>query len=100
MEIVDLLNVGRQTLSIRIGGLYCHLKLWRQPEDGYWYINVEAPGGTPVVVGRRLTSNTPVLNGRISLLAGDLLCVPLARGLGDPDTAGPWGVTHNLVYAP
>lgn len=97
MKAVDLINTDRQSLIVRLEGVDCRLHVWWQPDDASWYSDLEVPVGNAVVLGRRLALNAGLLNGRVSLLAGDLEVRSLDARENDPGPS-PWGTTHVLVH--
>ena len=99
MLAIDVLNVDRQTFQVRLDAVDCRMSVWRQPSDGLWYADLEIPTGFPAVRGRCLVVDTGLLNGRISLLTGDIYVRTMPGASGEPGEA-PWGHTHRLVYEP
>ena len=99
-EVIPLLPVNRQRLVVRLGGVECRILVAYSPSQAAWYATVEAPVGTPIASGRRMTTDSGLLSRRRSPIGGDIA----VRALGAVSAAEPgrmpWGTTHSLVYEP
>ena len=93
---IPILNIPRQTATVRLPGIDVRLTVWLQPDDG-WYLDVEAPVGTRIASGRRLVSDGDPLAGLVTPLAGNLNCESLTFDKREPLT-DPWDNTHRLIY--
>ena len=96
-EYIPLLNTPRQSLISILADQEIHLRVWWQPSDESWYASIEHPVGTPVVLGRRVLLDVPIIGTAPSVFNGDLVCRGLTDAAGEP---GPeaWGNSHALVY--
>ena len=98
--IIPLLNQSAQTLVVRLGGLDCLLRI--KEADGEWFADVEIPQGAPYVVGRRMVTDSPLVDRNAEIVLGGSLVVRRvdAQETADPVGDGPWNVTHLLVFQP
>ena len=94
---IELLNLPRQSLAVRLDDTEGTLTVWRQPSDGGWYATLDWPAGTTVFAGRRLVTDGDLLRGLISGPRGALRVRPLGADLEEPGEE-PWGATHALRY--
>ena len=97
--IIDLINVDRQSLVIKLGAVDCRLTVWWQPSDSCWYATLEFPPGQPRARARRLVNDAGLLSRLRAryVLGGDIVCRPIGNNEGDPGER-PWGATHRLLY--
>ena len=99
-QAIPLLDLDRQSMVVRLGGLECRVRVWWQPLDRAWYGTLEVPVNTPVVQGRRLAVDSGLLDNVGGVLPGNVVL----RALGEADTlAEPrrdaWGrETHGLIW--
>ena len=98
--IIPLLNQPAQTLVVRLGGLDCLLRI--KEADGAWFADVEIPQGAPYVAGRRMVTDSPLVDRNAEIVLGGSLTVRRvdAQETADPAGDGPWNVTHLLVFQP
>lgn len=99
---LPLVDTDRQSLIVRLDAVDCRVEVWWQPVERAWFASLEAPVGSPVMSGRRLTVNAGLLAGRPGVLAGDVVCraVDEADQERDPDRFA-WGIdSHGLFWEP
>ena len=99
---VGLLDVDRQSLVLRVGGVDVRVRVWWQPLDQAWYGGLEVPVGRVVVSGRRLVVNAGLLDRLSDVLLGNIVCRPLTE-LGqtvEPGRAAWREGTHGLFWEP
>ena len=44
---IPLLDLDRQSMIVRLGGMDCRIQVWFQPSDTAWYAALEVPTNTP-----------------------------------------------------
>ena len=96
---IPLLNEPRQSFTTVLAQQECLMRVWWQPLDEHWYINLEYPPGTPVVTGRRLLTDQRVIGSVASDFSGDLIVRSRSGDSSQPGVEA-WTTTHGLVYAP
>lgn len=96
--VIELLNVNRQSFIVQLGTVQCRLRIFWNPVDRCWYIDLQIPAGTPVISGRRIVPNRCLLNPTLTPLNGTLI----ARSTVGSDNISekPWGRTHFLQWTP
>ena len=99
MEEIPLISADRQRVAIRVGGLDAVITVWWQPRQGEWFASLEVPRGAPLVSGRVLAADAPLLGGIVSPLKGDIWCRP-AGGAAVAPGRDAWGTTHRLTWEP
>ena len=93
---IPLLNVPRQSLLVTLAEQDVRLTVWWQPADRHWYGSMEYPAGTPLVSGRRIVLDSPLIGAQARRFVGDLYCRAIAQS-AEPGRE-PWGNTHRLIY--
>lgn len=96
---LPLIQTPRQAFATVVGGQDIRVTLWYQPRDKSWYASIEFPVGAPLISGRRVVLDGPLIGARPSSFAGDIFCRALSADVGEPGPE-PWGATHQLVYEP
>lgn len=92
----------RQSMLVTLGGTACRLRVWWQPDQQGWFGSLEAPVNTRLISGRRLNTNTGLLDGMPDVLGGNVVC----RALDDTDSGVEPGrdawrtLTHGLFWEP
>ena len=97
-SLIPLLNVPRQSLLVTLDEQDVRLTVWYQPSDAHWYGTLEHPSGTPLVAGRRIALDSPLVGSQARRFRGDFYCRAIADVV-EPGRA-PWGETHRLIYEP
>lgn len=92
-------HAGRQTFITILGAQEVRISLWWQPNDSAWYMTLEHPVGTPIVVGRRIMFESGILSGVSSDFVGNIHPRSLTEDASEPGLRA-WGTTHILVYDP
>ena len=69
---LPLIDADRQSLIVRLDGRDCRVSVWWQPFDGAWYGGIEVPVNTQIVRGRRLVTDSGLLDRIEGVLAGNL----------------------------
>lgn len=63
-----------------------------------WFLSLELTDGTPIVGARRVSTNTPILQGILTPgFKGDLVAVSLATPVAEL-ARDSWTTTHTLTY--
>ena len=99
MQRLPLSNDARQSLVTSLEGQEVLLRLWWQPSDTSWYATLEMPVGTPLIAGRRLALDEPIIGTRPTAFAGDIYCRRVGVTAEEP-ARRPWGITHALIFEP
>ena len=94
---IPLLNIPRQRLNTAVNGQEVAIAVWWQPKDQRWYMTLEFPVGTPLIRGKRINLNSPILGSLKGEFVGDFVCRIIGEILIEPG-AEPWGNTHALRY--
>lgn len=99
---IDIIDVDRQSLIVRLGGTECRISVWWQPLDSGWYASLEAPTNTPVLKSQRLVPGVGLLDRLDGILPGNLVLRPLGdeRILDDPGRHAWRDSTHALIWEP
>ena len=94
---IPMIDTARQSLVVTLGGQEVKLTVWWQPSDGHWYGTLEVPPGVPVVKGRRLVLDAPMIDSPSVDFEGEIF---LRRLLDTNDEPGndAWDSTHTLTY--
>ena len=96
-QVVPLQNVPAQRLSIRLGNQTTRLTVIWSASSEAWHITMEYPVGTPLVSGRRLALDEPVLGDVPTGFSGDIWCRSDGESEIEPGLEA-WAGTHHLVY--
>ena len=95
---IPLLNIPRQRLTTVVDNQEIEIAVWYQPQGGSWYITLEYPVETPLLKGRRINLDSPILtNYPRAGFRGNLVCRALSETHDEPGIT-PWGQTHVLRY--
>ena len=99
---LDLLDMDRQSLILRLPAVDVRVTVWWQPFDEHWYGSLEVPVGTRVVSGRRLVVGSGLVDRLSDVLDGNIVCRALAEEYqnADPDRAAWREETHGLFWEP
>ena len=99
---IPLLDLDRQSMIVRLGGMDCRIQVWFQPSDSAWYAALEVPTNTPIISGRRLVVGAGLLDRLPDVLPGNIVCRALDDDSGRVDPArDAWQrQTHGLVFEP
>ena len=99
---IPLLDLDRQSLIVRLGGMDCRLTVWWQPSDSSFFAALEVPVNNPVVSGKRLAVNAGLLDRLTDVLPGNVVCraVDEDSTQRDPGRDAWRRSTHSLVWEP
>lgn len=97
---IPLLDALRQSLILRLDDMDCRLSLWWQPWDEAWYASLEIPTNTVWVEGRRLATNSGLLDRIPHPLTGNIFCrkLDVITGFSEPKINAWSAPTHVLVW--
>ena len=96
--VIPLEDVPAQRLSIALGGQLVRLSVRWQASSETWTASLEHPPATPIVTGRRIALDEPLLGSAPSAFTGELWCRAI-EGEEEPGLHA-WGNTHRLEYLP
>ena len=92
--------VDRGSFEVSLSGVNCFLTIWWQEVDQSWYLTFEAPKGTTIHRGKRLSSDSP-LKCKLSSEKKGLLIVKDKYSSPPQDPfKGSWGDRHSLHWIP
>ena len=97
---IPLLDLDRQSMIVRLGGMDCRIQVWWQPSDAAWYSGNRNADQYPVISGRRLVVGAGLLDRLPDVLPGNIVCRALDEDSGRVDPArDAWQrQTHGLVF--
>ena len=94
---IPMIDTARQSLVVTLGGQEVKLTVWWQPSDGHWYGTLEVPPGVPVVKGRRLVLDAPMVDSPSVGFRGEIYLRRLLDSDAEPGNEA-WDSTHALTY--